>query len=243
MKNNGRDLSCFFWLHPMIIPRIELFEWLRNNHERADYILAFSKMKGLVLANSSDSLRIFLFFITEKRTHMISNTFVKSFSIRNKKYNNNSYRLLSVTLLLSFFIVSDVAAISLSEKNYLRIEKSQSSDKTDLSIKSFGGLIFNDTNMGHIDLTHLSSGVNGKSLALEFGGGYVFNWDISLFVGFGVSLIYNEDNNDYIVAYFPEVGIAVDLTNKIGITARSKRYHNLYDETENIIMMGMVFRN
>ena len=31
----------------MIIPRIELFEWLRNNHERADYILAFSKMKGV----------------------------------------------------------------------------------------------------------------------------------------------------------------------------------------------------
>ena len=31
----------------MIIPRIELFEWLLNNHERADYVLAFSKMKGL----------------------------------------------------------------------------------------------------------------------------------------------------------------------------------------------------
>jgi len=31
----------------MKIPRIELFEWLRNNHERADYILAYSKMKGV----------------------------------------------------------------------------------------------------------------------------------------------------------------------------------------------------
>jgi aspartate/methionine/tyrosine aminotransferase len=31
----------------MKIPRIELFEWLRGNHERADYVLAFSKMKGL----------------------------------------------------------------------------------------------------------------------------------------------------------------------------------------------------
>jgi aspartate/methionine/tyrosine aminotransferase len=31
----------------MITPRIELFEWLLNNHERADYVLAFSKMKGL----------------------------------------------------------------------------------------------------------------------------------------------------------------------------------------------------
>ncbi|OOZ15135.1 hypothetical protein BOW35_06125 [Solemya velum gill symbiont] len=31
----------------MIIPRIELFEWLQNNHERAQYVLASSKMKGL----------------------------------------------------------------------------------------------------------------------------------------------------------------------------------------------------
>ena len=33
--------------HPMKIPRIELFEWLQNNHERAEFVLAFSKMKGL----------------------------------------------------------------------------------------------------------------------------------------------------------------------------------------------------
>jgi aspartate/methionine/tyrosine aminotransferase len=31
----------------MIIPHIELFEWLQNNHEHAEYVLAFSKMKGL----------------------------------------------------------------------------------------------------------------------------------------------------------------------------------------------------
>jgi aspartate/methionine/tyrosine aminotransferase len=31
----------------MKIPHIELFEWLQNNHERAEFVLAFSKMKGL----------------------------------------------------------------------------------------------------------------------------------------------------------------------------------------------------
>jgi hypothetical protein len=31
----------------MKILHIELFQWLLNNHERADYVLAFSKMKGL----------------------------------------------------------------------------------------------------------------------------------------------------------------------------------------------------
>ena len=34
-------------IHPVKIPPIELFEWLQNNHERAEYVLAFSKMKGL----------------------------------------------------------------------------------------------------------------------------------------------------------------------------------------------------
>jgi aspartate/methionine/tyrosine aminotransferase len=31
----------------MKIPHIELFEWLQNNHEHAEYVLAFNKMKGL----------------------------------------------------------------------------------------------------------------------------------------------------------------------------------------------------
>ena len=31
----------------MKIPHVELFDWLLNNHERAKYVLAFSKMKGL----------------------------------------------------------------------------------------------------------------------------------------------------------------------------------------------------
>ena len=31
----------------MNIPHVEIFDWLLNNHERAEYVLAFSKMKGL----------------------------------------------------------------------------------------------------------------------------------------------------------------------------------------------------
>jgi len=34
-------------IYPMKIPRIELFEWLQNNHQRAEHVLALSKMKGL----------------------------------------------------------------------------------------------------------------------------------------------------------------------------------------------------
>ena len=37
----------FISIKPMKIPRVELFEWLLNNHERAEYVLAFSKIKGL----------------------------------------------------------------------------------------------------------------------------------------------------------------------------------------------------
>ena len=38
---------CLVSNHPMKIPRIELFEWLQNNNERAEFVLAFSKMKGV----------------------------------------------------------------------------------------------------------------------------------------------------------------------------------------------------
>jgi len=174
---------------------------------------------------------------------MISIAFSRLFFKRNKIENNRFYITMTAVILLSYLVVSDVNAGPSSDKNYLRIEKSQSSDKTEMSIKSFGGLVFKDNAMGHIELARLDLGVHGKSLALEFGGGYVFNWDISLFIGIGGSLIYNKTEDDYIVAYFPEVGITVDLTKKVGITARSKRYHNLYDENESIIMIGMVFRD
>ena len=118
---------------------------------------------------------------------MISNTFSRLFSIRNKITKNSFYLLLPATILLSFFLVSDVTARSLSDKYYLRIEQSKSSEETDLDITSFGVLAFKKELVGLINLTHLESDINGNGVTLDFGGGYVFNWGISLYISLGVS--------------------------------------------------------
>jgi predicted porin len=145
--------------------------------------------------------------------------------------------------MLSFLSVQNVAARSLSDKYYLRIAKSKDSEKTDLDITSIGVLALQKNFVGHVDLHRLKSDINGNATTLDFGGGYVFNWDISLYLSLGVSLGYNKDNSDYLTAYYPEVGIVADITKTFGITASTRRYHHLYEENENIVMIGLVFRD
>ena len=174
---------------------------------------------------------------------MSSSKFLTLFSTQNKTTNNNFYLLLVTTALLSFFLLSDVAARPSSEKYYLRLAQSKDSEKTDLDITSIGILAFKENLVGYVDLNRLESDINGNGLTLDFGGGYVFNWDVSLYLSLGASLGYNKDNSDYLAAYYPEVGIVADITKKFGITASTRRYHHLYDENESIVMLGLVFRD
>lgn len=88
-------------------------------------------------------------------------------------------------IILFIFLFSGIPAQAEPKKSYLRIEQNKSSDDNDLQITSIGGLIFDKDMEAHIDLTHLESDSNGKALTLDFGGGYVFNWDVSLFLGLG----------------------------------------------------------
>lgn len=137
----------------------------------------------------------------------------------------------------------DVTVRPVSDKYYLRIEKSKSAEEDDVDIKSIGMLAFKEQFIGHVDLKHLQSKLNGNGTTIDFGGGYVFNWGISLYLSLGVSLGYNNDNSDYLTSYYPEAGIVADITRKIGVTVSTKRYHHLYAQNDNTIMMGLVFRN
>ena len=147
-----------------------------------------------------------------------------------------------VTIILFFSLFSDVNAVTKLDKNYLRIQKTQSSEKNDLVITSFGALAFTKDRAGHMDLTYIESDTHGNAVALDFGGGYVFNWDLSLFLGFGISLGYNRDKHDTIAAYYPEAGVTLDVTESFGITASVKRYHRLYGENDAVVMVGLIFR-
>lgn len=156
--------------------------------------------------------------------------------------NSQSYTKLKASLLLSFFMLSSVSATEVPDKHYLAIEHNLSSDKNDLDITSVGMLSLKENIVSSIKLSYLESGINGKGSTLDLGGGYSFNGDVSLYLLLGVSLGYNWDKDDYIVAYFPEVGIVMDFTKTFGITVSGKRYFNLYEEDEDIVMLGLVFR-
>jgi len=160
----------------------------------------------------------------------------------NNATNINQLHVLAV-LFMMFLMVFDVSSGSISDKNYLRIQQNISYDENDLKIKSIGALAFSGSVEGHADLSYLESEENGNEWVLDFGGGYVFDSDLSLFLGAGISLGYNKGKNDYIAAYYPEVGIVLDITNTFGITVSAKRYYNLLQENEDIVMLGLVFRD
>jgi len=146
-----------------------------------------------------------------------------------------------VYILLFILLLSGVSAQAGSKKNYLQIERSLPTENNDLTVTSIGGLLFDKNAGSHIDLTYLESNANGKALTLDLGGSYVFRWDVSFFVGMGVALGYNWDNNDYIASYYPELGAVYEVTKIFGVTVSGKRYFNLYDKPENIIKLGLLF--
>jgi len=125
-------------------------------------------------------------------------------------------------------------------ENFLRIEKSTQSD-TDLRITSIGGFGFSDGKVGHVDLSYIKSVNEGDGLAMDAGAAYAFNAGAIFFVGGGFLLGYNWDKNGAIGAFYPEAGVAVNITKLIGVTLSTKRYFNLYDNTENVIMFGLLF--
>ena len=169
---------------------------------------------------------------------------IQIFVCRFNKSTRNRHRRnrLKAFLWLPLFMLPGVSSTAAPDKNYLAIEHSISSDKNDIDITSLGMLSLKDNIASFIKLSYLESDINGTGSTLDLGGGYTLNGDVSLYLLLGVSLGYNWDKDDYIAAYFPEVGIVMDFTKKFGITLSGKRYFNLYEEDEDIVMLGLVFR-
>ena len=175
--------------------------------------------------------------------HMfLEKTQINVYRFNKSALNNRWYSQLKAALSLSFFMLSGVSATAAPDKHYLAIEHSISSDKNDLDITSVGMLSLKGNMAGYAKLSYLESDINGTGSTLDLGGGYSFNNDVSLYLLLGVSLGYNWDKDDYIAAYFPEVGIVMDITKTFGIMVSGKRYFNLYEEDEDIVMFGLMFR-
>jgi len=174
---------------------------------------------------------------------MIFNGFTKFLSRRNKRRDSNHlYIQLMVPVMLSFILMPDVTARPEPDKYYFRIAHSTASDKNDMKVTTLGVLSLEKNMIGHVHLTHLASEKNGDAMALEMGAGAAFNWFVSPYLSLGIALGYSGNTNEKVAAYFPEVGIVVDFTNTFGITISGKRYYKLYDDDEDVIMFGLVFR-
>ena len=153
-------------------------------------------------------------------------------------------RFKSMVSLFSFCLLLSVASIvSAADKNYLRLEKNKESDLNDLDIKSIGALIFNNNLEGHLDLISRKSDMIGDSWALDFGGGYVFSGNVSLYLGVGLSLDYNLDTDDLNDQYYSEAGVVVDVSRSLSITGRIQHFHNQPDDYEELVMLGLLFRH
>ena len=129
------------------------------------------------------------------------------------------------------------------EKMYARIAYGATPDTHELSLTSIGVISFENNMVGHVDLGYLDSDTDGKAAVLDLGAGLAFSWFVSPYLSIGASLGYNWDKNEAIAAYFPEVGVVVDFSRTFGVSLSARRYYSLYEQEENMVMLGLVFRN
>lgn len=146
-------------------------------------------------------------------------------------------------IVLSLLVHSGIAAEAGQENFYIRAAHGVSSDSNGTGITSLGALSLENNMIGHADLTYLDSENDGKALSLEFGAGVAYDWQLSPYLSIGASLGYNWDSEEYIAAWFPEIGLIVNITNRFGVSVSGRRYYSLYEEDEDIVSLGLVFRN
>ncbi len=142
-------------------------------------------------------------------------------------------------LLLSILLLPDPLFAQDAQGNFLRVERNRQTE-TDLRITSIGGFGVAGGKIGHVDLSYIESVDDGNSLVLDVGADVAFTAGADFFVGGGFLLGYNVDRNSVVSAYYPELGLAIKVTRQMGVTVTAKRYYNLYDRTEDAVMVGIL---
>ena len=144
------------------------------------------------------------------------------------------------TLLSTGLVINDAwAGSAANERVYFKLAKVRESEEHDLDIVSAGMFKMRPDGVSFADLTRIESELNGDAWTLDFGGGYNYQ---GLYFAFGVALGRNTDTDDNLFAYYPEVGVALDVTRELAASISLKRYHRLYSEDEGIVMIGLLIR-
>lgn len=127
------------------------------------------------------------------------------------------------------------------EETYLRIERNDQAE-AEPRITSIGGFGLRGSKMAHVDLTYIESPGGSDGLAVELGAGYAFRSSVNFYLGVGVLLGYDWDNEESLTGYYPEVGVTGNLTPEIGLIISSKRYYELFKDPEDVVMIGLLFK-
>ena len=156
--------------------------------------------------------------------------------------SNHSCLKFIAAILLSFNSFTAATASPQPDKMYARLAHGTSPDTQELNLTSIGVISFENNMVGHVDLGYLDSDADGEAAVLDFGAGLAFSWYVSPYLSIGASLGYNWDKDEAIAAYFPEVGVVVDFSRTFGMSLSARRYYSLYEQEENMVMLGLVFR-
>ncbi len=174
---------------------------------------------------------------------MILNKFTLFFARQiNCAISNHSSLKFIAVILLAFNSFTAATASPPPEKMYARIAYGATPDTRELNLASIGVISLKNNMVGHADLGYLDSDTDGKAAVLDLGAGLAYSWYVSPYLSIGASLGYNWDRDEAIAAYFPEVGVVVDFSSRFGMSLSARRYYSLYEQEENMVMLGLVFK-
>jgi len=150
--------------------------------------------------------------------------------------------LLLPGLLLPGLIFPKLALGDEPERNYILLERSKTTD-SGYSSTTIGAFGLSHNMFAHLNLSYLESGNNGRAGAMDLGLGYAYKLGVTFFAGAGYMLGYNPKKRETINAYYPVVGVAAEFTPKFGVVVSGKRIFKIYDQTEDVILIGLIFSN
>jgi hypothetical protein len=151
----------------------------------------------------------------------------------------NKRVIYSLGLVASMFATGVVQAAE-PAINLIRVEQRKYSE-SEPHITTLGVFGQEANKYTHIDLAYLESKTDGDTWGLDVGVGYTLPTSIKFFLGIGVLLGYNTDKEDYLTAYYPEVGAILQINEAFALSASRKRYFDLYNKTEDATLLGIVF--
>jgi len=114
--------------------------------------------------------------------------------------------------------------------------------RDDLRITSLGGFGVSDRKVGYIDLVFIKSDLEdeGNTFGVEMGGAFAFKLGATFYLGVGALLGYDTED-DFLGTVYPELGAALTF-GSFGVVASGKYYLDLKGESEEVVMLGLLYR-